>query len=167
MAEDSAPAGGPEGTIIPKGMVLELTETSIRLINGIKIEITNKLMGTESPAKRAVSFHMTVGKLWQEKRRISPTNRVKFLAHNINRSHVAETFMNALFEHAENEIFIPGGNWQIISFHDAEGRILSLSTTTADPQVLLPVGDIARGWADTERREEGIEKRNHEQHDEN
>ena len=39
MAEDSAPVGGP------KGMVLELTETSVRLIDGIKVDITNKLKG--------------------------------------------------------------------------------------------------------------------------
>ena len=39
MAEDSKPGGGT------KGMVLELTETSIRLIEGVKVDITNKLMG--------------------------------------------------------------------------------------------------------------------------
>ena len=99
---------------------------------------------------------MTVGKLSQEKRRISAINRMKFLALNINCSHTADTFMNALFERAEDVIFIPGGNWTIMSFHDADGRILSQSTTTADPQVLLPVGDVSTCWAITARREEHI-----------
>ena len=44
MAEASKPGGGT------KGMVLELTETSIRLIEGVKVDITNKLTGGEIPS---------------------------------------------------------------------------------------------------------------------
>ena len=57
MAEDSTPGGGMVG------MVLELTETKIRLIEGVKIDITKKLKGGKDAEKRAVAFHMTVGKL--------------------------------------------------------------------------------------------------------
>ena len=138
------------------GMVLELTETEIRLIDGVKIDITKKLKGGEDADRRAVAFHMTVGKLAQEAKRISALNRIKFLALNINRSHAAEVFLNALFSHAEDNIFIPGGNWTILSFHDAEGRILNQSTTTADSQVLLPVGTVTSDWAETARREQHI-----------
>ena len=74
MAEDSVLGGGT------KCMVLELTETSIRLIEGVKVDITNKLKGGEDAEQRAIAFHMTVGKLSQEKRRISAINRMKFLA---------------------------------------------------------------------------------------
>ena len=151
MAEDSAPVGG--GT---KGMVLELTETSVRLIEGVKVDITKKLTGGEDSEQRAVAFHMTVGKLAQEKRRISALNRIKFLALNVNRSHAADVYMNALFDCAEENTFIPGGNWTIMSFHDTDGKILSKSTTTADPQILLPVGDVTSNWADEARREEHI-----------
>ena len=44
MAEDSKPGGGT------KGMVLELTETSIRLIEGVKVDITKKLKGGKIPS---------------------------------------------------------------------------------------------------------------------
>ena len=49
MAEDSVLDGGT------KGMVLELTETNIRLIEGVKVDITNKLKGGKMPSS-APSF---------------------------------------------------------------------------------------------------------------
>ena len=58
MAEDSAPVGGP------KGMVLELTETSVRLIDGIKVDITNKLTGG-GMGRRQAARHRFSCDCWQ------------------------------------------------------------------------------------------------------
>ena len=138
--------GGSEGAI------LQLTETKTRLIDGVEIKITKKLRGDEDPNKRAMAFYATSLRLTAESKRLSAIASINFLAKNVNHSHAVDIYLSKLFKVAEQNILIPGPNWTVMSFHDADGRLLTASTTTDSAEVLLPVGNTTENWGEERRR---------------
>ena len=119
MASSTTIGGASNGTS------LQLTETETRLIEGVKVEITKKLRGDEDPNTRAVVFYATASRLAAESKRIDALTRIKFLAKIVNHSHATDIYLGKLFKIGEQKILIPSPNWTVMSFHDADGKILS------------------------------------------
>ena len=69
---------------------------------------------------------------------------------------MVDIYLKKLFKTTEQKILIPGPNWTVMSFHAADGKLVTGSTTNADPQVLFSVGDITDNWGEDRRREQGI-----------
>ena len=86
---------------------------------------------------------------------ISATGRVTYLADHAIASGMLPSFMDDLMVSYREQLGDPL-KWTIKSFHDSTGAVIANTASTANPQVLKPMGDIDNNTANTNRRAANI-----------
>ena len=107
------------------------------------------------PCGKATSFYTGAGKLDAEAAHISATGRATHLADHAMASGMLPSFIDDLMMSYREYLGDPS-KWTIKLFHDPTGAVIANTASTANPQVLKPMGDIDNNTANTNRRAANI-----------
>ena len=109
-----------------QGLVTNLLEMEEARVESTKLTLPVKLTGGEDDSTRAVVFYSTAGKLEAAASRISAKRRLRTLAERHNVALIVDLYVQEIYNAVNTHLFTPAG-FEIKSFHDRQGRILTVS----------------------------------------